>query len=263
MGDGEPIPDPILERIPAPARTTSYGPDPAQVYDVRLPHTPARGVTVVVIHGGFWRAAFDREHAGPEAQAFAEAGYPTAVLEYRRAGMAGGGWPGTLQDVAAGIRAVQTDPELPDQLVLVGHSAGAQLAVWAAGEPWAADLVGVVSLGGVLDLTRGWAEGVGDGAIEAFLGGSPQSVRDHYAGADPARRQRLVRLALIHGVDDDEVPAWSSRSYAEHAPPAHAELTLRELPGVGHYELIDPLHPAFAEVLAAVHRLASYAGPHA
>ena len=54
----------ILTRTASPAaRTTSYGPDTAQVYDVRLPNREARGMTVVVIHGGFWAVEFDRAHA--------------------------------------------------------------------------------------------------------------------------------------------------------------------------------------------------------
>ena len=78
----------VMERTaPPPTRTTAYGSDPAQVYDVRLPAGTAADVTVVVVHGGFWRERFDRSHAGCQAQAFADAGYPVAVLEYRRTGM--------------------------------------------------------------------------------------------------------------------------------------------------------------------------------
>jgi acetyl esterase/lipase len=177
--------------------------------------------------------------------------------------MPGGGWPGTVQDVSTGIAAVRRDRNLPPRLVLVGHSAGGHLAVWAAAEPWAAELAGVVSLAGVLDLTRGWRQRLGDGAVEAFLGGTPLSVPDHYALADPARRARFAPLAIVHGLRDEEVPVGQSRSYLEHAPHSPAPATLRELPGVGHYELIDPGDPAFEEVLAAVDRLASYPGPHA
>lgn len=251
-------PEEILSRpAPAPQRCTAYGPDPAQVYDVRLPAGKARDATVVVVHGGFWRAAYDRSHAASEAQAFADAGYAVAVLEYRRTGMPGGGWPGTAEDVAAAIAAVRAEPELPDRCVLVGHSAGGQLVTWAAAQRWAEGLAGAVSLAGVLDLGRAQAAGVGDGAIDALLGGSPAEVPEAYAAADPARLPRGIPLALLHGADDGEVPAWVSRSYLDHAPPPHARLTHLELEGVGHYELIDPAHPVFAEVLAAVARLAS------
>jgi acetyl esterase/lipase len=211
----------------------------------------------VVVHGGFWRAEHDRSHAACQAQALADAGHPTAVLEYRRAGMPGGGWPGTADDVAAAVAAVRADPAMPERLVLVGHSAGGHLVAWAAGEPWASGLAGAVSLAGVVDLTRAQAAGVGAGAVEAFLGGTPPQVPEAYAAADPARRPRGIPLVLLHGTADTEVPAWVSRSYVEHAPPPAAPLWHLELAGVGHYALIDPQAPAFAEVLAAVARLGS------
>ncbi len=93
-------------RLPAPSRTNAYGPDPAQMYDVRLPTGEPQGTTVVIIHGGFWQTEWDRTHAASQAQAFADHGFHVAVLEYRRVGMAGGGWPGTFQDVATAVTAV-------------------------------------------------------------------------------------------------------------------------------------------------------------
>ena len=111
-------PDPraVLERTAPPAaRTVAYGSDPAQVYDVRLPTGRPRDVTVVVVHGGFWQPEFDRAHAAAQSQAFADDGFTVAVLEYRRAGMDGGGWPGTFDDITAALAAVRADPTLPDR----------------------------------------------------------------------------------------------------------------------------------------------------
>jgi acetyl esterase/lipase len=265
MADPQPAaapgPDPrgVLDRTaPPPARTTAYGADPAQVYDVRLPDGVAKGTGVVVVHGGFWRERFDRTHAGCQAQAFADAGYPVAVLEYRRTGMPGGGWPGTGEDVAAAVQAMREDPDLPDRLVLVGHSAGGHLVAWAASQPWGADLGGVVSLAGVLDLRAAFEQRLGDGAVEAFMGGTPRALPEAYAAADPRLHVPLAPVALVHGADDDVVPAAISRSYAEHtAPRAQVPVSLREVGGCEHFGLIDPEHPAFAEVLAAVSDLAS------
>ena len=113
-------PDPraVLERpAPAAARTVAYGSDPAQVYDVRLSGVRPRDVTVVVVHGGFWQPEFDRAHAAAQSQAFADDGFTVAVLEYRRAGMDGGGWPGTFDDITAALAAVRADPTFPDRCV--------------------------------------------------------------------------------------------------------------------------------------------------
>src|SRR6476659_1107939 len=88
--------------------TRTYGTDPAQVYDALLPAAgaPEVGVTVVVVHGGFWRQAYDREHALPEARAFAAGCFHVALAEYRRAGLRRGGVPGTLDDVRDLLAAV-------------------------------------------------------------------------------------------------------------------------------------------------------------
>src|SRR5688572_24932971 len=93
----------VLTRpAPAPDLTLRYGDHPDHVIDLRLPTDGAAGPgrpLVVFLHGGFWRAAFDRSHAGPLAADLAGRGYPVAVVEYRRVGQEGGGWPGTLDDV--------------------------------------------------------------------------------------------------------------------------------------------------------------------
>lgn len=245
------------ERAAPPTRTSAYGEDPAQVYDVRLPadDAPRRGVAVVVLHGGFWREGYDRGHAGSQAQAIADAGYPTAVVEYRRTGMPGGGWPGTADDVAAAVAAIRTDRDLTAPLVLVGHSAGGQLAAWAAAQHWAHGLRGAVSLAGVLDLAHGQATGVGDGAIRAFLGGAPHEVPEAYAAADPVGLPPGIPVVVVHARDDAVVPFELGERYAA----AHHGPTVRPVavPDGGHYGLIDPQSPAFAHVLAAVDLLAS------
>ena len=67
--------------------TLSYGPLPEQVVDVRLPAATGRPAPlVVVVHGGFWKAEWDRAHAGPQSDGLAAAGYVVATVEYRRVG---------------------------------------------------------------------------------------------------------------------------------------------------------------------------------
>lgn len=249
----------VLSRgAPPPACTTAYGKDPAQVYDVRLPAgmpgAPAPRVrgTVVVVHGGFWRASFDRSHAASQAQGFADRGFHVAVIEYRRVGMAGGGYPGTLDDVAAALSAVRRDERLPDPAVLVGHSAGGQLALWAAAQPWCAHLGGVVSLAGCVDLTLTARLDLGAGAAQAFLGGGPDQVPERYARADPALLvPPRAPVHLVHGSDDVVVLPEVARSYQAAAARAGSSVTLEVLADVGHFELIDPLTPAFDRVVAA------------
>ena len=243
-----------------PDATRPYGADPAQVYDVRRPSPGSTAVsaTVLVVHGGFWRAAYDRAHAEPEAQAFADAGYTVAVAEYRRVGMPGGGVPGTLDDVRGVVTAVLADPDLPKPLVLVGHSAGGHLATWAAGQPWLTEggrgaVAGVVSLAGVVDLGAADRLHLGDDAAQAFVGSGPGSAA--WRAADPMTVPPQVPVRLLWGADDDVVPAAVGDAYLAQARAAGVDVTSEVLAGADHFALIDPTSPAFAHVLAAVQSL--------
>ncbi|NGO69749.1 alpha/beta hydrolase, partial [Streptomyces boncukensis] len=150
-----------LSPVP-PERQERYGPHPSQVID--LYGTDAAGPRIVVLHGGFWREQWDRTHLTPFAAALAGRGFPVALVEYRRVG-GDGGWPATAEDVAAALRHLGGPAG-----ALVGHSAGGQLALWAAaqGEHTAARAVVVAP---VADLARAHELRLSDGAVAAFLGG--------------------------------------------------------------------------------------------
>ena len=69
----------------------------------------------------------------PLARDLAARGFAAWNIEYRRVGQEGGGWPGTLEDVAAAADAVPgLDGVDPSRVVTVGHSAGGHLALWLA-----------------------------------------------------------------------------------------------------------------------------------
>jgi dipeptidyl aminopeptidase/acylaminoacyl peptidase len=238
----------VLTRpAPPPDLTFSYGPHPDHVIDVRLP-VRLPGPLVVMIHGGFWRSAYDRTHTGPLTAALAAAGYVVAIPEFRRTGQEGGGWPGTFDDVAAALDAVPglLAPYSSEEPPLVlGHSAGGHLALWAASRT---PVRAVVSLAGCVDLSLCSALGLDDGATDLLLGGTPDSVPDRYASADPMELPTpSAPVVLLHGTADDRVPLAVSRSYA-----ARTGVPLVELPRTGHFALIDPLSPAWPSVLRCV-----------
>jgi acetyl esterase/lipase len=227
----------VLSRpAPPPDRSFAYGPDPSQVIDIRLPPSGS-GPLVVMLHGGFWRSTYDRTHTGPMTSALASLGYVVAIPEYRRTG-GGGGWPATFRDVSAALDA------LDRPIVLMGHSAGGHLALWAAASR---SVRAVVSLAGCADLTMCDRLGLGGGATALLMGGSALEVPSRYADADPALLAVDAPVTLLHGMADDVVPIEVSRSYA-----SRTGAELRELPGTGHYELIDPLSSAWPQVLEAL-----------
>jgi acetyl esterase/lipase len=254
----------------APDQTLHYGGLPDHVVDVRLPSTDAARPLVVVVHGGFWKAEYDRAHAGPQSVGLAHAGYVVATVDYRRVGQPGGGWPGTFDDLAALSDTVPSlvAAALPNRVdtthtVLVGHSAGAHLAAWAAARhrlpdesPWhrAAPLdVPVVSLAGVLDLEQSDRLGLGGHAARKLLGGSPRRRPDRYAVANPtALLPTGGRLVAVHGSRDDTVPVEMSTRYVDRARTAGDQAQLVEVADCGHFDLIDPSSDAWPAVLAAI-----------
>ena len=278
-------PDDVLTRpAPAPDLVLSYGNGPGhvaeRVADVRLPAAGRQPAPLVVfLHGGFWRVAYDRAHTGPMATALAAAGYAMCVPEFRRSGQEGGGWPGTFDDVAAAVdrlpalaRAEAGPGVVADGPVLVaGHSAGGHLALWAggrhrlpAGSPWRPvepGVRGVVALGPVTGLADCHERWLGDGAAHDLMGGSPAEYPDRYLSADPAALLPLgCPVRLVHGTLDDVVPLAASRAFLAEARQAGDDVTLAELPGASHVDLIDPLSPAWPEVLAAFAALAPVVG---
>lgn len=231
-------------------RRIAYGDDPSQFGALHLPDGPPRGV-VVVIHGGFWKAAYDLSLGTPLATELAARGWVAWNLEYRRVGN-GGGVPATLDDVDAGIdKLAELDLDL-SRVVAVGHSAGGHLATWAAGrgrhEPWqpAVKVTAVVSQAGVLDLRRGDADNLGSGAVRQFLGHRPDGGDE---AVDPAQQLPLdVPVWCVHGSDDDVVPPSQSRDYVDAARRAGGEAHLVEVPG-DHFVVIDTGSPVWSRQL--------------
>jgi acetyl esterase/lipase len=214
---------------------------------------------VVLVHGGFWRAHRTLDLMRPVAASLTHAGFAVWNLEYRAVGDAGGGWPGTLSDVAVGVDAVADladgHPLDLDRVALVGHSAGGQLVLWAAGDRALADVVVptarvrpalVVSLAGVCDLDAGAVADLGDGAVRGFLGGGPDAVPHRYRSASPAALVPLgVPQLLVHGDADRKVPIAQSQTYARTAADAGDRVTLVTLPGEGHMAPVDPDNAAW------------------
>jgi len=245
----------ILTDPPPPAADArlSYGREPKQFGDLRLPAVDRLCPLAVVVHGGAWEATYNLIHTGHLCVALADAGIATWNVEYRSRGDVGGMWPGAGDDVAAAIEFVdelaERYPVDPERVVLVGHSAGGHLVLWGAkraGLP-------VVALAAVSDL-RESAERVGpEGAVARFLGGMPSEIPQRYAEASPRELLPLdVRQILVHGKADDGVPYAQSVSYVEAAG---SEAELVTLDGAGPFEPIDPLAGEWPHTLGAMRAL--------
>jgi acetyl esterase/lipase len=221
--------------------------------DVHLPPGPPEPRPLVCyVHGGFWRQQWDRRHGRPLANALVEQGYVVALPEYRRVG-GGGGWPTTADDVDAAFAAL---PDLlaglgvvTTRITLVGHSAGGHLVLWLANQAHPVDRV--VALAPVGNLRKAAEYGMGGGATVELLGGTPEQLPEVYDAADPATRMRRrpsCEVVVVHGDADQAVPVESSRGLRARFD----WLDYRELPGVDHFAVIDPLSTAWPEVVDAI-----------
>ncbi|MER6122507.1 alpha/beta hydrolase [Streptomyces sp. NPDC001795] len=283
-----------------PDATAAYGDHPDQVIDFYVPREaePA-GATdaaplVVILHGGAWRAPYDRRHVTPFADFLARRGFAVANVEYRRGALipsqaagaaspdAGGGggttpvagrWPDTFDDVAAAFDALPAlvREMLPQadarRMVITGHSAGGHLALWAAARhvlppdaPWRTDrpapLRGVVALAPIADFHAAEKlEVCGDAAVQLLGGKGPFAERRPYA--DPALLLPTgIATTLVQGRTDIVVPQAVAESYAEAAARAGEVVGLTLLEDVGHFPLIDPAADACAVVAEEIAQLA-------
>lgn len=226
-------------------REIHYGPHSSQTGDLYLSHGAPRAV-ICLFHGGIWREPYDREQLARLSRALSGDGFAVLNLEYRRLGDEGG-WPATFDDVAAGItylgKLAGEGISLPlHKVVAAGHSAGGQLALWAAAQKGfgsiklyaAAALAPVANLSAAYNLSFGVA-------VHGLLGGSPQDVPERFAAADPMLLKPKLRQLIVQGQDDDQVPASMSRTYA-----AAVGATYVEVPDCGHFEFLNPDSPAAA-----------------
>jgi len=260
-----------IKRLPVHAggQRLSYGGDPFQFGELRLPKGKGPYPVVIVIHGGCWYSEYDLNHLGSFNAQITELGVATWSLEYRRVGNPGGGWPGTFADVAQGadyLRTLaRTYPLDLKRVIVVGHSAGGQLALWLAARhrlPANSALYdknpllihGVVSLAGVTDLKK-FRPNCRDAVIK-LLGGPPEQVADRYQQTSPLELLPLgVEQRLIIGAADGIVPAELGTSYQIAAQEKGDRVDLTNIAGAGHFDLIAPQSLAWPAIQKAIRSL--------
>jgi acetyl esterase/lipase len=239
-------------------RTVRYGTDRNQVAELWLPDGAGPFPVAVLLHGGFWRTQYGKLTCRPLAARLRSRGFAVWNLEYRRVGpgrRGGGGWPATFLDVAAGVDAL-ADLDVPldlGALTLFGHSAGGQLALWAALRGELPDgAVGakprvrsarVVGLSPVTDLVAAGEAGV------ALMGGSCAQHPERWQQADPLRAGTpSCPVLVVHPDGDETIPVARSRTYVEYRRGQGWNVELSSPPGEGHRHVILPTSASWAAV---------------
>ena len=269
---------------PWPVQTLRYGTHPEQFGQLRTPPAGSALVPVVVlVHGGYWRSRWRLDLMEPLAADLARRGIASWNIEYRRPDRHG--WDATTADVEAAVRHLDRLAErFPVDLarvILVGHSAGGQLAVRVAADLLAAAVPAdavpadsvpadsvpansvpadavladagvvrpavVVSLAGVLDLAEAQRRGLSGGAVAAALGRSAAELPDVYAAASPLQRLPLgIPQVIVTAQDDSAVPNDLSDRYVAAARAAGDPITAVHGDG-DHFTLIDPASRLWAD----------------
>ena len=256
---------------PAPHATLRYGAAPSQYAELFVPPGKGPFPVAVLVHGGCWTKAFGgitqlRNMAG----ALAARGIAVWNVEYRRVDEAGGGYPGTYQDMNAALdllaRTARDYPLDLARLVAVGHSAGGQLVQWLAARPripassplFHAGFVPmrrVVSLGGLADLRRESALlKTSCGRDVAELAGTPSAARpdvfsDTNAGDLMPNGSRTI---LVTGELDTISPPRVAHDFAARARAAGDDAQVVILPGASHYDEVAATSPSWPLVLGAI-----------
>ncbi len=222
------------------AQRQAYGSSPQNtVINVRGSDS-SRGV-ITLIHGGCWSNAYDRNHTLPIAEALSNAGYDVWVPEYRRVGDAGGGWPGSLEDIIAAVEfVIEKTGQHP---ILVGHSAGGHLSLRAAQTGLA--IGAVVGLAPITDLVAYGAESGGcQSMVAPFMGDDRYFPNDSYRDASVTLSAINVPVAIVIGKEDPIVGATQLAVFN-----AEQVTTVED---AGHFDVIHPETEAFKAVLTAL-----------
>lgn len=263
-----------IEELPQPpaGEVVAYGDAPSQYGELRLPEGEGPFPVAVLIHGGCWQYQYGVDHIAPLAADLNEHGIATWAIEYRRLGETGGGWPGTFDDVVAGLARLESlaeeRPIDTGRMALVGHSAGGHLALWLASRErivtehrWRGGvpdgLQGVVGLAAITDLAE-FAAGSGDcnAAVPMLLGDDNARYADRLAVASPDRLMPpAVPVHLVHGREDRIVPLSQTVVYVNNVNRSGGSARETLLEDAGHFDPIAPFTEAWAAARSVVLRM--------
>ena len=252
----------------APAAKIPYGAAPQQFAELRLPAGKGAFPVVALLHGGCYGDYATADYTAPMASALLKEGWATWNVEYRREQEPGGGWPGTFLDAGNGVDALRQAAAKYtldlDHVIVIGHSAGGQLALWVAARkrvPRASEVYianplavrGAVSMAGIVDM-RAFADygrqPCGEHHIRV-MGGMPEQHPERYAAVSPAELLPLgIPQVLVWGAEDKVVPESLFEDYERRA-----RAQVITLPGESHHDLCVPAGAGWDKIVDAIRRL--------
>jgi acetyl esterase/lipase len=211
--------------------------------DVYQPAAKGTFPIIMQIYGGSWQTGAPTNDEW-FSRYFAERGYVVVAIDYRHAPE--WIWPEQIVDVRTALYWVSQDAAKFDgdasRIVLVGRSAGAQLAMRLAYQEGPSSIRGVVNYYGPVDLAEGWRRPPTPdpanvrGILEMFIGGTPDRKPEHYKHASPITwvSNASAPTLSLYGARDHIVEARFGRMLDAALKRAGATSVLLELPWSEH-----------------------------
>lgn len=213
--------------------------------DVYAPVRASHAPIVVFFYGGTWVRG-ERAWYRFVGTTLAAHGVITVIPDYRKYPQVS--LDGFMQDAANAVAWTQAHAKeiggSPDDIFVMGHSAGGQIAALLATDPhWLAahdmrpaDLAGFIGLAGCYDFVPVPQD---DAIMLGVFGSTPEQQRrgqpvSYVRGEEPP-------MLLLQGIDDDEVEPSNALSLYRATQAVHGDSTLRTYPGVGHEALLFAL----------------------
>ncbi|MCB1843899.1 MAG: alpha/beta hydrolase [Halioglobus sp.] len=227
-------------------RDIAYGEQPHQTLDVYTPKaaSPAPRQLVVFIYGGGWTSG-SKEQYYFVADALTSAGYSVAIPDYVKYPQ--DRFPAFVEDIALSIAWLSRNRAQVgdfDEIVLMGHSAGAHTAALIITDPQylaahalsRADISAFIGLAGPYGFTPKEAKYQN---VFANLDDYSQMQPLHFASGDEPP------MLLLHGDDDSTVLPVNSRRFAEKVNAQGGRATARFYDDQGHIGLVLALSRVF------------------
>jgi acetyl esterase/lipase len=245
------------------ALTTSiaYADGPRHTLDVCRPKVATAAPVIVFFYGGGWRSGSKRTYRYA-AKALARRGYVAVLPDYRIYPPAR--YPDFLDDGAQAVRWVKDNAKRfggdPQNIFLMGHSAGAHIAAMLAVDATWLQKVG-------LEPGRDIAGLIGISGPYDFLPLKDETQKIIFGGAERPETQPITHVTpgappalLLTGDKDDVVGAGNSVRFAERLRAAGNEATAVIYPRIGHYIIVAAIAPIIRSLVPVLRDTDTFIG---
>lgn len=269
VADPTELRDYVAMERPQPNEVITYGAATSQAIDVFLPDDEGPHPVAIMIHGGCWSniPGAGREQLRHMGLELARRGVAAWSIGYRRADESGGGYPGTFEDVAAAIDMLPKQAERLNldlaHSVMIGHSAGGHLALWAAARPRLSrgsrfyqdgafvpgSVISLAGIGDLEDFSRFIPVICGPQILPTLI---PQGG-DHLREISPAHMPApAVPVLMVSAALDRLVPPYVAHDYVRAMRTHAAAIEQLDIADAGHFDLVMPGTLAWEEVILRI-----------